>query len=650
MMSYQTEVISTQPQVTITNYTVTSTSSDWTSDLCDCCGDCGICLCGTFIPCILACKVAQDHGESCCLPCLPGALIALRTSIRDKYQISSSLTEVCHTETGLQTARDPAVRTSSGSRAVLEARSARDVQVRDLPVWNFQSLRNMVAQMYRGLISVAVLASFLQPAMTYSFMNCIESANSNHTTFRCTKRQAQSVHDMVGDLPRSATNLTVAYCKLSYIPSRNFSHLPKLRILALNNNQVKQIHQDAFVDLVHLQTLNLSSNYISDLSPSLFRGLYNLTDLLLADNSLTNLPLNLFSDLTSLNTLDLRRNKLVSFLAVVQSISSLSVLKKLDLSFNRLTDLGHSASDALPQSLAVLYIGNNNLELLGCSREFLSAIKVLDLSYNGRLNTSAFYNLNMSSIKYLRLRSTRVSIITLLRKNTKVPRRHVDFSGLGLSSVKLLNSLCKQLSHYPKRPMKNMTLQSNSIHTLNRTAFSSCPPITDLLDLSLNDLKSTWCLEFLMGQTQLKKLRVEHNHLTKLTTCNKTDSFPNLRELSFRYNRILEVNGFAFRHVPNLTTLQLNINIIAYLDRNALSGLRDLVFLRLDNNLLTDVYAESFEDLHSLEKLLLRNNRISVIFNDTFHSLRRLTTLDLGGNKITHFEPQAFNGLDSLTK
>ncbi|KAL7875201.1 hypothetical protein SRHO_G00061710 [Serrasalmus rhombeus] len=88
MMAYQAEVISTQPQVTITNYTVTTGSSDWSSNLCDCCDDCGICLCGTFLPCCLGCKVAQDHGESCCLSFLPGALVALRTSIRDRYLIT----------------------------------------------------------------------------------------------------------------------------------------------------------------------------------------------------------------------------------------------------------------------------------------------------------------------------------------------------------------------------------------------------------------------------------------------------------------------------------------------------------------------------------------------------------------------------------
>lgn len=48
-------------------------------------------LCATFVPCILACKVAQDNGDSCCVACLPGAMIALRTSIRSRYRISVSV-------------------------------------------------------------------------------------------------------------------------------------------------------------------------------------------------------------------------------------------------------------------------------------------------------------------------------------------------------------------------------------------------------------------------------------------------------------------------------------------------------------------------------------------------------------------------------
>ncbi|PWA20669.1 hypothetical protein CCH79_00011597, partial [Gambusia affinis] len=69
-MAFQSNVVTSQP----TQYTVTTgRSSDWSTNVCDCCDDCGICLCGAFIPCIL------------------GAMIALRTSIRSKYNIEGSV-------------------------------------------------------------------------------------------------------------------------------------------------------------------------------------------------------------------------------------------------------------------------------------------------------------------------------------------------------------------------------------------------------------------------------------------------------------------------------------------------------------------------------------------------------------------------------
>lgn len=121
-MAFQSTVISSQPQGSGTQYTVSHGLSDWSSNVCDCCEDCGICtwfyvntqkwteteksipiwrmnseyvfrlpgLCATFVPCILGCKVAQDNGDSCCVPFLPGAMIALRTSIRGRYNIEVS--------------------------------------------------------------------------------------------------------------------------------------------------------------------------------------------------------------------------------------------------------------------------------------------------------------------------------------------------------------------------------------------------------------------------------------------------------------------------------------------------------------------------------------------------------------------------------
>uniref|UniRef100_A0A6I8Q8I2 Cornifelin, gene 2 n=1 Tax=Xenopus tropicalis TaxID=8364 RepID=A0A6I8Q8I2_XENTR len=72
------------------NFTV-SAPSKWSSDTCDCCNDAGICLCGAFVPCILACRVAKDYGECCCLPCLFGTSIAMRTGIRERYHIEGTI-------------------------------------------------------------------------------------------------------------------------------------------------------------------------------------------------------------------------------------------------------------------------------------------------------------------------------------------------------------------------------------------------------------------------------------------------------------------------------------------------------------------------------------------------------------------------------
>ncbi|XP_034293912.1 cornifelin homolog A-like [Pantherophis guttatus] len=64
---------------------------DWKSDLTDCCVDKQICICGTFAPCVLACQVATGLGECCCLPLLPGAMVAARTALREQLRIEGDV-------------------------------------------------------------------------------------------------------------------------------------------------------------------------------------------------------------------------------------------------------------------------------------------------------------------------------------------------------------------------------------------------------------------------------------------------------------------------------------------------------------------------------------------------------------------------------
>merc|ERR1712001_261910 len=68
-------------------------ASEWKNGLCDCCGDCENCLCGSFCTPCLVYRNAEDLDKSgilycllgCFMPCIP--LILLRIEAREKYGI-----------------------------------------------------------------------------------------------------------------------------------------------------------------------------------------------------------------------------------------------------------------------------------------------------------------------------------------------------------------------------------------------------------------------------------------------------------------------------------------------------------------------------------------------------------------------------------
>ncbi|MBN3313753.1 TLR13 protein, partial [Atractosteus spatula] len=491
-----------------------------------------------------------------------------------------------------------------------------------------------------------ILVLWARLAGGYSFQNCIQSP-TDPTSFSCVRRGQSSLASLVSDLPQRATQLNASHNLLTRIPAWSFSHLPRLLHLRLDSNSLSALTHDGFGGLGQLRSLDLSSNRIQLLGPGAFSGLGGLAELLLAGNRLEALGPESFggSALASLQNLSLRSNRLESFSQVAEAVAGMAGLRVLDLCGNRLQSLGNAST--LPASLTHLYLCQNRLASLGCRTDLLSRIQVLDLSSNSRLSSGAFRGLDLRNVTWLQLRFTGISASGLLNASSVDPGR-VDYSGLGLDGSARLAELCVLLSR-SRGPGPDLVLQDSGLSALADGTFSGCPPLR-ALDLSRNVLKRVGCLAFLRGQESLETLAVEHNRLSRLTSCAGAPPRPfgALRTLSYRYNRILSVSGRAFAHTPGLTTLSLNINSIAYLDRGALRGLRQLQTLRLDNNLLTDLYNCSFLDLHRLHTLNLRNNRIAVVFAGTFQRLAALRILDLGGNKITHFQPGAFAGLASL--
>ncbi|KAG9492870.1 hypothetical protein GDO78_001038 [Eleutherodactylus coqui] len=70
---------------------VMSPTGEWSSNLCDCCDDCGLCLFGLCLPSCFGCYVAKKYGENCLLPCVPGGLTAMRTHMRLTYGIRGTV-------------------------------------------------------------------------------------------------------------------------------------------------------------------------------------------------------------------------------------------------------------------------------------------------------------------------------------------------------------------------------------------------------------------------------------------------------------------------------------------------------------------------------------------------------------------------------
>ncbi|XP_069497025.1 cornifelin-like [Ambystoma mexicanum] len=95
-MSYQNtengcqgETIVLQPQRKGNNQPEALNS--WSTNLFDCLDDIEVCLCGGLCPCIHCCMLADTLGECFCTPYLPGARVAMRTSLRNRFNIKGSI-------------------------------------------------------------------------------------------------------------------------------------------------------------------------------------------------------------------------------------------------------------------------------------------------------------------------------------------------------------------------------------------------------------------------------------------------------------------------------------------------------------------------------------------------------------------------------
>ncbi|OWK56090.1 Leucine-rich repeat-containing G-protein coupled receptor 5 [Lonchura striata] len=188
-----------------------------------------------------------------------------------------------------------------------------------------------------------------------------------------TKLPSNPVHNL-----RFLEELRLAGNGLTYIPKGAFAGLFSLKVLMLQNNQLRQVPTEALQNLRSLQSLRLDANHINYVPPNCFNGLVSLRHLWLDDNSLTEIPVQAFRSLPALQAMTLALNKI--HYIPDYAFGNLSSLVVLDLNYNSL--------DEFPTAIRTL-TNLKELTLNGASQltEFpdltgTTSLESLDLSYN----------------------------------------------------------------------------------------------------------------------------------------------------------------------------------------------------------------------------------------------------------------------------
>lgn len=196
---------------------------------------------------------------------------------------------------------------------------------------------------------------------------------------------AKNLHDAFPDL----IAMQVYSCRVSSI-GNHLKGLSKLKHATLARNEIENIADDAFVDLVSLEYLSLSFNKIKFLTESMFNSLEKLKDLLLNNNKMQVLHHMLFSSLSSARNINLGQNRIST---VPENIfENLTSLKNLSLFANKLEMLQvHLLKNNL--KMEYIWFNTNNINVVD-SNMFSHLPNLNYVDFQNNLCLDKWYNKN----------------------------------------------------------------------------------------------------------------------------------------------------------------------------------------------------------------------------------------------------------------
>ena len=189
---------------------------------------------------------------------------------------------------------------------------------------------------------------------------------------------------------------------LSELPTGVFSGLHSLRDLDLDGNRLTEVPAEVFSGLANLWRLRLQNNGLKELPPGVFSGLSNLEVLYFGHrNELTRLPPRVFAGLSNLRRLAFNENRLKELPRDI--FSGLGRLERLTLAGNEFTSLDADVFSSLTK-LTHLRLHRNQLTVIPPSIfSGLSSLEVLNLGATGLTELPPNVFSNLSNLRWLNL-------------------------------------------------------------------------------------------------------------------------------------------------------------------------------------------------------------------------------------------------------
>lgn len=461
--------------------------------------------------------------------------------------------------------------------------------------------------------------------------------------------------DGIGHL-RYLKSLDLGGNRISKVTNTSFEGLDQLYGLRLIDNKLVNISRDAFSALTSLQVLNLACNKIHVVDPGAFGTYSNLKAIRLDGNRLTNID-GVFTQLPglvwlnvsdnqltwfdyallppSLEWLDVHKNQ-VSKLGNYFDIRNELQIKMLDVSFNRLTEIGE---DSIPNSVESVFLNDNMIRKVQANA-FLKKVN---------LSRVVLYANELENLDFGALRLQPVP------EDKELPQFYIGGNPFYCDcSMEWLHSI-NQLSHTRQHP-RIMDLDAVTC----RLSYSRGEVNRPLLDLTPSQFLCPYeshcfalchCCDFDACDCEMMcpdNCTCYHDHTwsANVVDCSNGGhkSVPakipmDATEIYLDGNDLGELGSHVFIGKRKLQVLFLNSSKVAAIHNRTFNGVTSLRILHLENNRLQELRGFEFDQLENLNELYLDHNAITHVGNATFSTMRSLEVLRLDENKIVNFSP-----------